>query len=133
MLILTRKPGESIFIGDRVKVTIVEIKGNQIRVGIDAPAELKIYREEIYLQILEENRQAAAPTSQAGLDQLVKAFGKSEGGPGQNPSVPKIASLSSSAVGKPVEQRPQVVKRGDVKRSTVDSSKSGLGKDGSDE
>ena len=52
MLILTRKPGESLYIGDDVKVTIVEIKGNQIRVGIDAPADLRIYREEIYKQIL---------------------------------------------------------------------------------
>ena len=71
MLILTRKPGESLYIGDNVKITIVEIKGNQIRVGIDAPAELRIYREEIYLQILEENRSAAdvnAPAS--ALDQL---------------------------------------------------------------
>lgn len=59
MLILTRKPGESLYIGDDVKVTIVEIKGNQIRVGIDAPSDLRIYREEIYLQILDENKKAA--------------------------------------------------------------------------
>ena len=59
MLILTRKPGESLYIGDTVKVTIVEIKGNQIRVGIDAPRDLRIYREEIYRQILEENKSAA--------------------------------------------------------------------------
>lgn len=58
MLILTRKPGESLYIGD-VKVTIVELKGHQIRIGIDAPPEIRIYREEIYLQILEENRKAA--------------------------------------------------------------------------
>jgi carbon storage regulator len=59
MLILTRKPGESLYIGDHVKVTIVEIKGNQIRVGIDAPSDLRIYREEIYRQILDENKKAA--------------------------------------------------------------------------
>ena len=59
MLILTRKPGESIYIGDDIKVTIVELKGHQIRVGIDAPKDLRIYREEIYLQILEENKEAA--------------------------------------------------------------------------
>lgn len=59
MLILTRKPGESLYIGDNLKVTIVEIKGNQIRVGIDAPPEYRIYREEIYLAILEENKKAA--------------------------------------------------------------------------
>lgn len=65
MLILTRKPGESIYIGD-IKVTIVEMKGNQIRVGIDAPPEVRIYREEIYLQIMEENR-IAAETSQGEI------------------------------------------------------------------
>lgn len=59
MLILTRKPGESLFIGESVKITIMEIKGNQIRIGIDAPKELRIYREEIYLQIMEENKMAS--------------------------------------------------------------------------
>jgi carbon storage regulator len=63
MLILTRKPGESIFIGDQIKVTIVEIKGSQIRLGVDAPKDLRIYREEIYQQILEENKQAAVQES----------------------------------------------------------------------
>ena len=73
MLILTRKPGESLYIGDSVKVTIVEIKGHQIRVGIDAPSDLRIYREEIYLQILEENRQAAT-SSEAGLEGLAEVW-----------------------------------------------------------
>lgn len=76
MLILTRKPGESLYIGDNVKITIVEIKGHQIRVGIDAPPELRIYREEIYLQILEENKQAAAAVSSStqSLDNLSSAW-----------------------------------------------------------
>lgn len=70
MLILTRKPGESLYIGDDVKITIVEIKGHQIRVGIDAPKEYRIYREEIYLAILEENRSAAAAPRDAGIEGL---------------------------------------------------------------
>jgi len=72
MLILTRKPGESVFIGDGIKITIVEIKGNQIRVGIDAPKEMRIYREEIYYQIIEENKQAAEVVagSEQGLEGL---------------------------------------------------------------
>ena len=74
MLILTRKPGESLYIGDSVKITIVEIKGNQIRVGIDAPTDLRIYREEIYMQILEENRKAAE--SPAGLDSGLEGLSK---------------------------------------------------------
>lgn len=76
MLILTRKPGESLYIGDTVKVTIVEIKGNQIRVGIDAPTDLRIYREEIYVQILEENRKAAEALTvpESGLEGLSDAW-----------------------------------------------------------
>jgi carbon storage regulator len=70
MLILTRKPGESLYIGDNVKVTIVEIKGNQIRVGIEAPSDLRIYREEIFLQILDENKKAAEGAVDSSLDQL---------------------------------------------------------------
>lgn len=60
MLVLTRKPGQSVYIGEDVRVTLKEIKGNQVRIGIDAPKSVKIYREEIYLQILEENRSAAS-------------------------------------------------------------------------
>jgi carbon storage regulator len=59
MLILTRKSGESITIGDDVKVTVIEVKGKQVRVGIDAPRNYVIHREEVYIRIQEENRLAA--------------------------------------------------------------------------
>ncbi len=77
MLILTRKPGESIYIGDGVKVVVVEIKGNQIRLGIEAPSDVRIYREEIYLQILEENKKAAqaSDVTPGDLEGLSAAFG----------------------------------------------------------
>tara|TARA_B100000686_G_scaffold320656_1_gene372550 strand:- start:994 stop:1290 length:297 start_codon:yes stop_codon:yes gene_type:complete len=61
MLVLTRKIGESIQINDDIKVTIVEIKGKNIRVGIEAPKETKIYREELFIKIKNENRSAAEP------------------------------------------------------------------------
>ena len=51
MLILTRKIGESIIIGDNVKVTVLGVEGRQIRVGIDAPKEVSVHREEIYNKI----------------------------------------------------------------------------------
>ena len=60
MLVLTRKPGQSVYIGDEIKVTLHGIRGNQVRIGIEAPSSVKIYREEIYRQILEENQSAAA-------------------------------------------------------------------------
>ena len=54
MLILTRRISESIIIGDDVKITILGIKGNQVRVGIDAPKDLSVHREEIYDRIKQE-------------------------------------------------------------------------------
>ena len=56
MLILTRKPGESITIGDDIKIQVIEIKGKQARLGIDAPKSYVIHREEIYVRIQEENK-----------------------------------------------------------------------------
>ncbi|OGW28234.1 MAG: carbon storage regulator [Nitrospinae bacterium RIFCSPLOWO2_12_FULL_47_7] len=60
MLVLTRKIGESIKINEDVKITVIEVKGKNIRIGIEAPKETKIYREEVFLRIKEENQSAAA-------------------------------------------------------------------------
>ena len=60
MLVLTRKVGESIQINDDVKITVIEVKGKNIRIGIDAPKTTKIYREEVFLKIKEENKIASS-------------------------------------------------------------------------
>ncbi|MGE5557369.1 MAG: carbon storage regulator CsrA [Bacillota bacterium] len=62
MLVLTRKLNESIIIGDDIKITVVEVKGDQVKVGITAPREISVHREEIYLEIQRENRGAAQPS-----------------------------------------------------------------------
>jgi carbon storage regulator len=59
MLLLTRKLGENIRIGDDVKITIVEVKGNHVKLGIDAPPSIKVHREEIYERIQQERQRAA--------------------------------------------------------------------------
>ena len=59
MLVLTRKLGESIAIDDHIKIVVVQIKGKQVRLGIKAPKETKIHREEVYKAIQDQNTEAA--------------------------------------------------------------------------
>ena len=58
MLVLTRRPGESIMIGNEVKVTVLEVRNEQVRIGVAAPRSVQVHREEIYLQIVEANTAA---------------------------------------------------------------------------
>lgn len=58
MLVLTRKAGEGIIIGDDVTIKVIEMKGGAVRIGIDAPKSKKIYRQEIYNRVMEENKKA---------------------------------------------------------------------------
>ncbi len=60
MLMLTRRPGERVVIGEDVFVTVLEVSGQTVRLGIDAPDGVSIYREEIWLSVKEENRAAAS-------------------------------------------------------------------------
>lgn len=53
MLILTRKVGESLLIGDEISITVLSVQGNQVKVGVNAPKEVSIYREEIYQRVKE--------------------------------------------------------------------------------
>ncbi len=60
MLVLTRRTDEKIVIGDNVTVTILGVKGNQVRIGIEAPREVQVHREEIYQRILKEREDVSA-------------------------------------------------------------------------
>ena len=73
MLALARKVNESIMLGNDIEITLLEIKGDQVKIGISAPKSVPIYRKEIYLQIQKENKQAAG--QEIDVEALKNAFG----------------------------------------------------------
>ena len=72
MLVLTRKLGESIAIDDHIKITVVQIKGKQVRLGIQAPKETKIHREEVYSAIQDQNKEAGSVPADLDLSKALK-------------------------------------------------------------
>jgi carbon storage regulator len=88
MLVLTRKLGEVIRIGTGVTVRILEVKGNQVRLGLEAPPDVKIFREEIYRAILKENEEAALDgpeTMEDGATVVRRRRRPGRGGRGEGP------------------------------------------------
>lgn len=72
MLALSRKKNEAIVINNNIEITVLEIKGEQVKIGISAPKEVPVYRKEVYLQIQEANQNAM----NTGADALAKLFQK---------------------------------------------------------
>lgn len=72
MLALSRKKNEAIIIDNNVEVTILEVKGDQVKIGITAPKEVPIYRKEVYLQIQEANKEAVNAEGMEALRKLMK-------------------------------------------------------------
>jgi carbon storage regulator len=72
MLALTRKLNESIMIGNDIELSILEIRGDQVKIGISAPKSVPIYRKEIYIQIQEANKEAV--DSSASFEEIKKLF-----------------------------------------------------------
>ena len=62
MLVLSRRAGESVVLGEDITVTVLEVRGDVVRVGIDAPRSLKVHRAELLAELEESNRQAASPS-----------------------------------------------------------------------
>ncbi len=71
MLALTRKKGESVIINNNIEISILEMRGDQVKIGISAPKEIPIYRKEVYLQIQEENKAAIAAESLEALKNIL--------------------------------------------------------------
>jgi len=79
MLVLTRKSGESVKIGDEIRIIVMEVKGRQVRIGVEAPTSISIHREEIYNRIQQENLMAASMRS-GDLAPLSKLLDKANPG-----------------------------------------------------
>ncbi len=75
MLVLTRKLGEGIRIGEDIRVIVVDIKENQVRIGIEAPTDMSVHREEVYLRIQEENIRASM-VEKDSIDEIVDRWKK---------------------------------------------------------
>ena len=74
MLVLTRKAGESLILSHGIKITIIDVKGRQVRIGIEAPSDVTVHREELWERISAENRTAAAlsPLTLTSVKELLK-------------------------------------------------------------
>lgn len=95
MLVLTRRVDESIMIGDDIRIVVVEVRGEQVKLGIEAPRHIPVHREEVYREIQEENRRAALAASAGDLERLGEALK-----PSPPPGVPVPPER-----GKPVENQ----------------------------
>ena len=73
MLVLTRRSSQSIVIGKDIVVTVLEVRGDQVRIGVSAPRDVDVHREEVFLELQESNRSAASPSAEAveALGQLL--------------------------------------------------------------
>lgn len=72
MLALSRKKDESIIINNNIEITILEVKGDQVKIGVKAPKSVPVYRKEIYVQMEESNKEAAQSASQDNVEILKK-------------------------------------------------------------
>ncbi|MBR4707354.1 MAG: carbon storage regulator CsrA [Pseudobutyrivibrio sp.] len=70
MLALTRKTGDAIMINNNIEITVLEVRGDQVKIGISAPKEVSIYRKEVYLEIQKENEAAAQAISMDDVEAL---------------------------------------------------------------
>ncbi|MBD5493615.1 MAG: carbon storage regulator CsrA [Lachnospiraceae bacterium] len=72
MLALSRKKGEALIVNNNIEITVLEIKGEQVKLGINAPKEVPVYRKEVYIQIQDSNKEATNTDGLAALENLLK-------------------------------------------------------------
>lgn len=72
MLVLTRKKDQSIIINENIEITVLDVQGDQVRIGINAPRDISIHRKEVFVQISEENKKAASVNMGVDLNNILK-------------------------------------------------------------
>ncbi len=98
MLVLTRRAGESIMIGDEVRVVVLDVRGDTVRLGIDAPRSVKVHRAEVFAEVQEANAAAATPaatdltTVASRLQQIARSAAAGPRPPRSAPSSPPAPS-----------------------------------------
>lgn len=133
MLVLTRKVGEGIAIGDDVKIVVMQIKGKQVRLGIKASPSTAVHREEIYQKIQDENRAAARGAEQTLVNQAQSVLGQQTGSPGQTlGQVPIRRQVKSRAEGGESDNTPGGLRKV-VRRPSTGTGEGGAGDDEGEE
>ena len=84
MLVLSRRSSQSIVIGKDIVVTVLEVRGDQVRIGVSAPRDVDVHREEVFLELQESNRSAASPSAEA-VEALGQLLPPASGSPEQPP------------------------------------------------
>jgi carbon storage regulator len=92
MLVLTRKVGESLLIGDNIEITLVRIEGDQVRIGVSAPRSVAVYRKELLDEVRQENLRAAQAARQAEPPALEELAPNKQSGAGSGKKLPTVAS-----------------------------------------
>jgi carbon storage regulator len=87
MLVLSRQRDETIMIGDNIEITVVDIRGDKVRLGITAPKEIPVHRKEVWESIQRENREAAQRSGQINLDQVAPPPGGTPSRKSQRPPI----------------------------------------------
>ncbi len=72
MLVLTRKKDQSIIINENIEITVLDVQGDQVRIGINAPRDISIHRKEVFIQISDENKKAASVNVGVDLNNILK-------------------------------------------------------------
>lgn len=103
MLVLTRKPGEKILIGDDIVITVLDARGDSIRIGVDAPRGIKIQRSEVVQAVADANVAATAASSASDEQRLLLSLGKLAASAPQQAPAEAVASASEEAANSTTE------------------------------